>query len=738
MKRRTLLVILCAIPLISVAQISITKNGKPESRILVDKADPVDKQAALLFQDFVKKISGAELPILSTNSKPQKGDILIGNSFSSAKSLNIPPVKEDGFFLSTKDGFIRIVKGEGKGSIYGVVTLLEDYFGVRYYARDAYTFPPQKTLLLTENVERLENPAFRYRQTQAYSMRDSVYYMWHRLETPRDEFADNLWVHTFDRLLPSRIYGKTNPEYYALINGERRPGWASQWCLTNPEVFEIISHKVDSIFKANPDKNMISISQNDGHDTYCTCDNCMVINNREESLSGSIIYFMNKLAERFPDKQFSTLAYMYSVAPPKHLKPLPNVNIMLCNIECSREVTLAENETGKKFIKDMEGWAQISKNIFVWDYGIDFDSYLSPFPNFHVLQPNMELFKKNNTTMHFSQIAGSKGGDFSELRSYVVSKLLWNTTLDTDSLIQEFLKGYYGEPATPYLYEYIKLREGALMGSNLLLKLYDTPVSHKAGMLNKPMLRRCIALFDKAEEVSSTNPLFHKRVKEARLPIQYSELEIAHTDVISNPKELETKLNFFRQRANELDVSILNEQGSNINDYCDLYKERYLTPDLNNLAHHAAITYLTEPTEPYNKNIDKGLTDGILGAAAPGEEWIGWQGKDGEFILDLGSVKEVGRLEIDFLQRLGSWALLPKAAYWHTSVDNKQFDPAGETIIPEDRDHKAKFIRVSVPAKQKVKARYIKIKIETIGLCPPWHLAVGHPAWFLIDEIFLY
>ncbi|MDL2215194.1 DUF4838 domain-containing protein [Dysgonomonas sp. OttesenSCG-928-M03] len=738
LKSKFFLIFFCLIPVFISAQVSLVKDGKPVSRILVNETDETDKQAALLLQDFVKRISGAELPIMDVSVTFKRGDVLIGNFQMPVAGVNLADIKEDGFCISTKDGYLRIIKGAGKGSIYGVVTILEDYFGVRYYAADACTFTSDKNMTVPLISKRLENPTFRYRQTQAYSTKDPLYKIWHRLEEPNEVFAADLWVHTFDWLLPSKIYGKTHPEYYALINGERRPGWASQWCLTNPDVFEIVSNRVDSIFKANPDKHIISISQNDGHDTYCTCENCTVINEREESLSGSIIWFVNKLAEKFPDKEFSTLAYMYSVAPPKHIKPLPNVNIMLCNIECSREVILQENIAGKKFVKDMEGWSKISDNIFVWDYGIDFDSYLSPFPNFHVLKPNMELFRKNKTTMHFSQIAGSKGGDFSELRPYVVSKLMWNTSLDSDSLTREFLRGYYGEKAAPYLYDYIKLREGALMGSNIPLGLYDTPVSHKVGMLNPAMLKRYIELFDKAEEASMNNKLYYDRVKECRLIIQYSELEIAHTYPITDPAGLEKKLNFFRERANEAGVSILDEQGKLVNDYCDLYKMRYLSPNPGNLALNAKIEYITKPDSPYNYEIDKTLTDGILGAAAPGKEWIGWQNKDGEFIIDLGSVKEVSRVDFDFLQRLGSWALLPKSATWYASTDKVNFEQMGKKIIPEDRDRKTKFVSVSLPVKQKVKARYVKIKIESIGLCPSWHMAVGHPAWFLLDEVFIY
>jgi len=735
---KALWLLVCLFPFTCFAQVALTKEGKPQSRILVDKNDLVDYQAALFLQEFIFRISGAELPILPAESKTKKGDVLIGNVHSSIAPGDLSGITEDGFYLSTKEGYLRIIKGEGNGTIYGIVTILEDYFGVRCYATEAFDIPQRKTLILPAGLERKENPSFRFRQTQAYSLRDSIYKMWHRLETPREVFAGNLWVHTFDRLLPSHIYGKTHPEYYALINGERRPGWASQWCLTNPEVFEIVSQRIDSIFKVHPDKKIISVSQNDGHDTYCTCEACMEINEREGSLSGSLIWFVNKLAERFPDKEISTLAYMYTVEPPKHIKPLPNVNIMLCNIECSREVTLEENISGKKFVKDMEGWSAISDNIFVWDYGIDFDSYLSPFPNFHVMKPNMELFKRNKTTMHFSQIGGSKGGDFSELRSYIAAKLMWDISLDTDSLIKEFLRGYYGEAAAPYLYDYIKLREGALIGSNLLLNLYDTPVSHKTGMLNKPMLRRYIELFDKAEQVSAGNDVYYKRVKEARLPVQYSELEIAHTDVIEDPNILEKKLNFFRQRARELNVSALNEMNGQIDDYCVMYEERYLTTNPNNLAKGAFVQFLVEPSFPHNTQPGEILTDGILGAAAPSAEWLGWQGKDGEFIIDLGEEKEIGRLELDFLQRLGSWALLPKSATWYISPDNTNYTLGGSQNVPEDQDRKAKCVKITIPAKQKIKTRYIKVHIETVGLCPPWHLAVGHPAWFMIDEVSVY
>src|SRR5690606_6555271 len=115
--------------------------------------------------------------------------------------------------------------------------------------------------------------------------------------------------------------GEAHPEYYAYFNGSRHPGKASQWCLSNPKVLEIVAQRLDSVFKANPDKHMISVSQNDGNYTFCQCEKCRAVDDYEGAHSGSLIRFMNKLAERFPEKEISTLAYLYSMKPPRHVKP---------------------------------------------------------------------------------------------------------------------------------------------------------------------------------------------------------------------------------------------------------------------------------------------------------------------------------------------------------------------------------------------------------------------------------
>ena len=708
------------------AQTRLTRNGKPAARIVVAQQTAADLTAAQLLQRFVRESTGATLPLLH-DVTPRKGDILIGASDTAG-------LAEDGFRLRTQDGVLRISSGGDKGAVYGVMTLLERYLGLDYFAAGVYELDRNPTVTLPA-MDFAENPAFRYRQSQCYAMRsDSIYKWWNRLEEPQETFAAGYWVHTFDKLLPAEVYGEKHPEYYAYFNGKRHPGKASQWCLTNPNVFEIVSQRIDSIFKANPDKKLICVSQNDGNYTNCTCENCRKIDEEEGALSGSMIYFLNKLAARFPDKEFATLAYLYTMNPPKHIKPLPNVTVMLCDIDCEREVSLTENASGRQFMKALEGWSQISDNLFVWDYGINFDNYLSPFPNFHILQDNIRTFRDHHVKMHFSQIAGSWCGDFAELRAYLVAKLMWNPDADVDKLMKHFLNGYYGA-AGDYLYRYIKVMEGALLGSGLRLWIYDSPVSHKNGMLRPALMKRYQQLFDEAEASVSNDSVLLERVKRARLPLLYSELELLRTEQEKDFTAVVQKLDYFEKEVERMGDPALNERNNHAMDYCKLYRERYLPRKEVNLAKGAKVTWLEKPHDRYMKLGETALTDGLFGGSSFVESWVGWEGTDGAFVLDMGEVKEVRSIETDFLHQIGQWILFPLSVSYSYSTDGKEYHLWKTIDMPEERSGMVLFRGVKADSEVPLQARYLKVEVTGTKVCPHWHYGVGHPSWFFIDEV---
>lgn len=772
-----LLAALLAAPATGRAQVVLVKGGKAKGRVVrVDNA-PTTEAAATLLQTFVERVSGAKVPIVGPAVKTiLPGDVVIGGHTDKAT--------EDGFWLSLcpagskRNAALQIETGGGSGAINGVVWLLEHELGVHYYAKDYYVIDsPRRDITLYSPPSQggagggsfreglgvgLESgggssPAFRYRQTHSYGCDDPVYRQWFALEDPKDEFIDDMWVHTFNRILPASRFGKAHPEWYSLLNGERRPGDHSQWCLSNPEVLEACATQLDSIFRANPGMSMISVSQNDGNDTYCHCPACARIYEEEGAVSGAYVRFMNELARRFPDKQISTLAYLFTCQPPKKTRPLDNVNIMLCDIDCKREVPLTDNASGRWFVDAMEGWSAISNNIFVWDYGINFDNQVSPFPNFHILQKNIQLFHRNHTTMHFAQVNGARGTDFAELRAYMLARLMWDPYCDADSLQQTFMRGYYGD-AAPYLSQYLKLLEGALLASHTDLWIYDSPISHKDGMLCPQLLKTYDELFDRAEQAVADKPVLLEHVRLSRLPLQYSKLEIARTQPGGDKSGIEADLQLFEQRTREYGVKSLNERNNPPAEYCQLYRQRFLPQAVQSKALGASVTFLdvegttapgsTSPAQDgaplgapdakYRPIASTALTDGLYGGTTYVESWVGWCGRDADFILDLGAEKSFTRIETDFLHQLGAWILLPRGGSYAVSSDGTSWTDFGSFSFPEDRSLQVKFVPGRAEVSAPVTARYIRVHVNTLGLCPDWHYGVGYPAWFFLDEVNVY
>lgn len=146
-KIKLILLLLTCVSQLSYSQIVLVKGSKPKAQIVVDENDSIDMKAALLLQTFSKKITGAELNIVSPEKK-KKGDVLIGKFQLPVSGLNTSDIKEDGFYLSSNDAYLRIVGTLGKGSVYGVVTLLEDYFGVHYYAADTYSLDKSTDMIV--------------------------------------------------------------------------------------------------------------------------------------------------------------------------------------------------------------------------------------------------------------------------------------------------------------------------------------------------------------------------------------------------------------------------------------------------------------------------------------------------------------------------------------------------------------------------------------------------------------
>ncbi|GGK53863.1 MULTISPECIES: sulfatase-like hydrolase/transferase [Flavobacteriaceae] len=134
------------------------------------------------------------------------------------------------------------------------------------------------------------------------------------------------------------------------------------------------------------------------------------------------------------------------------------------------------------------------------------------------------------------------------------------------------------------------------------------------------------------------------------------------------------------------------------------------------------------------KNIEV-LLDGKLGYADYSTgQWIGQEGKDLEFIIDLKTTKQLSEISLSYLSSFGNWVFPPKKFEVSFSENGKAFSNAN---IKEIELSKKENNTNTASLNLNIKSRYVKIYIKGIGACPDWHTGAGNPAWFFIDEIII-
>ena len=86
--------------------------------------------------------------------------------------------------------------------------------------------------------------------------------------------------------------------------------------------------------KERPETTIVSISQNDWGN-WCECPECRALDEREGSHAGSVLAFVNQVAEAIekdcPDVAIETLAYQYTQKAPRTIKAHDSLIVRLCD-----------------------------------------------------------------------------------------------------------------------------------------------------------------------------------------------------------------------------------------------------------------------------------------------------------------------------------------------------------------------------------------------------------------------
>jgi len=714
--------------------ITLMSGGASDYVICVaDTANHQIMRAADLLQLYLKKVGGAEIPVK------------IGLAELPAKAIVINPDAraghEDAFSIVTVDKQVIITGGMHKGCIYGVVDLLEKQLGCRMYAPGFEVIPKRKMVRIPK-LDVKDQPVNEYRNVYGRFGEDVNYRDWQRIDIVQDVFADGYYVHTMNTLVPWQENFQKHPEYYSLMNGKRIQ---DQLCLSNPEVLKIAIKKLENDVPLQPGKQVWSVSQNDNF-SYCQCDACKKIIAEEGSPAGPIIRFVNEIAKKFPDKIISTLAYQYSRQAPKVTKPEPNVQIMLCTIELNRSQPIGDDPRSASFLKDIVDWGKIAKHIYLWDYTVNFSHHTTPFPNIHVLQPNIQLFVKNNVFAHFQQSNTDVGHEFSELKSYLLARLLWNPDINADSVITDFMQGYFGA-AAPFVRTYLDTLEGEILKTKEWLDIYGHPTAHENTFLSEANITRYLGYFDQAKSAVKDQPELLLHVRTYLLPVQYAAMEIGKNHMFAargwysvegksyvRRENMVRMLEDFNQACKDAGVRTLSEAGLTPENYYQSTK-RFLQVEIeDNRAFQKPVTANPLPSPKYGGGDLAYLTNGVRGANDFKVHWLGWEAQDFSLDTDLGTAQRPVSIEMSTLYDPKSWIFHPASVTCLVSEDQKTYKTLGTIDVKGDQQ-KDEVTKTFSFKPNDISVRYVRFEVKGTKANPKWHPSAGGASWVFVDEV---
>ena len=514
----------------------LATDGSTEYIIVLPAApSPVEQTAAKELKTHLEASTGAAFPVFRENELPEsdakKPKLVVGNSALMRKLLpNVEPAKlsADAIVLQTVGNDIILAGHPQRGTLYAVYELLENHVGVRWWSLTE-TDIPKKPILEIPPLNVHYAPKLIYREAYYLDAFEDVFGARLRcngnksLNSP--EYGGRMqimgFVHTFDIFIPPDKYFDKHPEWFSEINGERKKH-GGQLCLTNEEMTQEMIRVVMNGLREDPSMKIVSVSQNDWHG-YCQCARCNAVAEEEGGnvggQAGLMVRFVNKIAEaveeEFPDVFVDTLAYTYTRKPPKLVKPRKNVVIRLCSIECSFVQPL-DGPQNKSFHDDIVAWSRMSQNLFIWDYVTNFSGYMLPHPNLRVLAPNIRFFVNHNTIGLLEQgDAYCTAGDFVRMRTWVLSKLLWNPDLDDKALFDEFLTGYYGKASAPFLKEYWNLLIDRAEQSGVFLGTFQHSTHH---WLDDATFVKAYCLMQQALDAAETET-YKNRLRRDKMPM---------------------------------------------------------------------------------------------------------------------------------------------------------------------------------------------------------------------------
>lgn len=453
--------------------------------------------AAEEFAYFVEQATGCKLETVTETTVPEgKKYISLGktNQFMAAfpeETLAEVDGTMSSYLIASKDDNIYIAGSDdhrGQAVLWGVYDILSDLIGYTYYHNDEIYFAESADVNLWQYERNVVVPAFDMRT-------HSTNYIY---AFPNDTHGTRLRYINFSRGLewdPMTIghsqvyiflaprdqdqngvrYGDSHPEWFL---DPTAPGVAkneNQLCWTaggDPESLDlmqtVIAEKMLNFVQMDSEATFFMLGQQDT-EYVCQCAGCTkAMNEWGGSACGLQIDFVNgviekteaMLAEQAPSRNvlYAVYAYKPTETPPvktdengnyvpysDRIIPHEKLRIFFAPVRLNFGFPFDSPHNADAY-KNLLGWDAVctDEQLMVYTYDLNIHQYFVNFFNLGTIASHMQDYEKAGVSYLLSQgVSDSNAPCFDELRSYCISRLMWDTGLNTQELAADFIDHYY-------------------------------------------------------------------------------------------------------------------------------------------------------------------------------------------------------------------------------------------------------------------------------------------------------
>jgi len=461
---------------------ALVVDGRPAATIIVRDPPTAELQfAADTLQEYLRRMSGATLPIATAGAPVTGNRILLGLSDACREAgLSAPrDLDQDGYLLCAQGADVAIVGASDRGTVNGVVGLLDDYLGVRWYVPgdDLGTVVPQMHDIILPELHETREPSFAMRwvgegQDWAVLNRQSC-----AGEQLRASFRIEPGIyHTQAALLPYAQYFPEHPEYFAFGGRVRSKDPGCKPCYSDPQGPVAIAGNLGRLLDADPEIDLASFSPTDGQ-LWCGCDDCLALDEgnvpRDQRMSRRSLHYYNAVAAALrrthPQARMLVGAYNVYTWPPsdRSMSADPMLSVVVthyddyCLAHSMADPTCARNQ---RFVELLNAWDRLGPDLCYYEYYWKVSWFDAPWPIVHSIARDIPWLKQRGDIGLYTQFRTSNAWTLYP-NYWIAARLLWDHTANVDTLFDQMCADLYG-PAGPAVREYYRVMEDAMASTD--------------------------------------------------------------------------------------------------------------------------------------------------------------------------------------------------------------------------------------------------------------------------------